>query len=207
MTGETNTLGGWFEDEALFRTLRDDVVPRLRTYPSVMVWLPACGAGAFAYQLAIVLREEGLAARCRIYATDTSDAALEHARGGVYPIGEVAGAADAYLRSGGRSTLDEYFRREGDLAVIRPLLRDRIAFFHHDFTADASFNEFQLIIGRHVFPALAPTLAERVARLMDESLCRSGVVSVDRDSRVTEVRTGARYVPLDSSHFFHRKVA
>ena len=121
MTPVGDTLGGWFEDGAVFRTLREDVVPRLRTYPSVMVWLPTCGTGEWAYQLAIVLREEGLGARFRIYATDAPvDGARESARQGCMSIDDVAGAAGAYLRSGGRSTLDEsaFFARGTSLSFV-----------------------------------------------------------------------------------------
>ena len=49
-----------FRDPAYFLSLRQTVVPLLRTYPSLKVWVAGCSTGEEAYSLAILLREEGL---------------------------------------------------------------------------------------------------------------------------------------------------
>lgn len=55
-----------FRDATFFREIATDVVPRLRTYPFVRVWVAGCGNGADAYALAILLAEAGLATRAHL---------------------------------------------------------------------------------------------------------------------------------------------
>ena len=70
-----------FRDPAYFRALREQVVPLLRTYPSLKVWVAGCSTGEEVYSLAILLREEGLLARTLIYATDINPAGAAEGRG------------------------------------------------------------------------------------------------------------------------------
>lgn len=162
----------WFGDRELVLTIRRRLIPYLRSFPSVNVWLPACGGGEAAYALAIVLREEALFTRAAIYATDEDGATVSRAQSGVYALEALVGAADAYRAAGGRATLDEYYAVEGDRAVMRPLLRERITFAQHSLGGDASFNEFQLVLCPE---SMAP--ADRTVQLVNASLCRFGLIA------------------------------
>jgi chemotaxis protein methyltransferase CheR len=197
----------WFKDPESCRALRRTVIPVLRTYPSVYVWLPSCGTGEAAYEAAVVFREEGIGSRTRIYATEASEAAVAAARRGVYGRGEIAGAAGMYLEGGGRATLEEYFVVEQDRAVMRPLLRERIVFSQHDLGAGGSFNEFQLVVCVGVLSPLERDQRLRISCLIDDSLCPFGLVSIGRGDRLAPGRAGARYEPLAGAPSFLRKVA
>ncbi len=144
-----------FPAPADVRALRRLVFPLLRTYPTVRIWHPACGAGEEVYGTAIALHEEGLLARCELYATDACEEALASTRLGVYPRAHLERQAASYLASGGRSAFEEYYAVDGDRAVMRPLLRDRIVGFAHDLIGDASFHEFQLVVCRDVLVRFA----------------------------------------------------
>ena len=80
-----------FRDPAYFRALREQVVPLLRTYPSLKIWVAGCSTGEEVYSLAILLREEGLLERTLIYATDINPQALQKAEAGVYDVDRIAG--------------------------------------------------------------------------------------------------------------------
>src|SRR5579862_3574385 len=73
-----------FRDPQYFRALREKVVPLLRTYPSLKVWVAGCSTGEEVYSLAILLQEEGVLERSLIYATDINASALERAQAGIY---------------------------------------------------------------------------------------------------------------------------
>ena len=49
-----------FRDPSYFLALRQEVVPFLRTYPSLKLWVAGCSTGEEVYSLAILLHEEGL---------------------------------------------------------------------------------------------------------------------------------------------------
>jgi chemotaxis protein methyltransferase CheR len=167
-----------FRQPGFYAELRETVVPILRTYPSVNIWLPECSAGEQAYGTAIALREEGVLDKSRIYATCVSEDVLEVAKRGVYAADSLEAAARNYALAGGKSSLSEYVTREGAEVSVRPLLRERIVFAQHNVATDASFNEFHLIVCRDVMIYFDVATQERVFRLLHASLCRFGVVGL-----------------------------
>ena len=91
-----------FRDPAYFQALREQVVPLLRTYPSLKVWVAGCSAGEEAYSLAILLHEAGLLSKTIIYATDINSGTLHKAAAGVYEIERIAGFTANHHKSGAR---------------------------------------------------------------------------------------------------------
>ena len=166
-----------FTDVEWARTLRREVVPRLRTYASVNIWHPGCGTGADVYTTAIVLREEGLLERARIYATDVSEIVLAAARRAL-----IEDWSDElprrYLEAGGTQSLDEYYQRVGTAMGVRPLLRDAVVFAVHSFASDASFNEFHLIVCKQQIDRFGPAMQRRTFMVLKDSLCRFGFLAV-----------------------------
>src|SRR5262245_32970121 len=79
-------VSAMFRDPQFYRAFRKEVVPLLKTYPFVRIWMAGVSMGEEVYSLAILLREEGIFERCRIYATDINDAVLKKAKEGIYPI-------------------------------------------------------------------------------------------------------------------------
>lgn len=169
-----------FADVEWARALRRDVVPRLRTYPSVNIWHPGCGTGADVYTTAIVLREEGLLERTRIYATDVSEIVLAAARKAVLDEWPDE-LPQRYREAGGTQSLDEYYQRVGSAMGVRPLLRDAVVFAVHSFASDASFNEFHLIVCQRQIERFGPALQRRTYGVLVDSLCRFGFLAVSRD--------------------------
>lgn len=157
--------------------LRRELVPWLRTYPSVRVWHAGCGTGEDVYATALVLHEEGLLSRCHIYATDQSELLVERARSGVF-AGDLDRLESDYWQGGGRVRPDEYVRADGRVLEVRPLLRRQVVFAVHDFASDASFNEFHLIICRGLMSRFGPPLAARARAVLGESLCRFGFLAL-----------------------------
>ncbi|WP_223756093.1 CheR family methyltransferase [Myxococcus sp. RHSTA-1-4] len=93
------TPASLFSDPAFFRDFRARVVPVLRTWPSVRVWHAGCGTGEDTYALAILLLEEGLWGKRRLYASDSSEGLLADARTGVLPLPS-EGDARRYVEGG-----------------------------------------------------------------------------------------------------------
>ena len=65
-----------FRDPSFHAAFRRLVVPVLRTYPFIRVWHAGCSTGEEVYSMAILLEEEGLYDRARIYATDINEVVL-----------------------------------------------------------------------------------------------------------------------------------
>ncbi|HEX2572712.1 MAG TPA: CheR family methyltransferase [Polyangia bacterium] len=203
--GLTSRSAPLFSEVALWSALRARVIPLLRTYPSINVWVPGCGAGTMAYALAMVLHEEGLRERARIYATDLTEMVLEQGRSGRLMERMLVGAAAAYAASGGKASLETYVMEEEGRQVFAPLLRERITFAQHSLATDASFNEFQFILCRDVLASFEPGVAQRGYRLLHESVCRFGIVALGtRDRPPGGWRDG--YEDFDMTHQLFRRI-
>lgn len=187
------TRAPMFSDPGFYAAFRTTVVPILRTYPSIQIWQPACSTGEDVYALAIFLHEEGLLPRVRIYATDIHKALFDTAAQGVFPLSLMAINASNYQQAGGSSVFSEYYTIDGPYAAMAPSLREHVIFTEHSLAVDEGFNQFQLIVCRHVWDLYNPWLQDRVMTLFSRSLYRFGMLGVGCQRVPTLVTDEERY--------------
>jgi chemotaxis protein methyltransferase CheR len=167
-----------FRDPPFFRSLRESVVPLLRTYPSLKVWIAGCSTGEEVYSLAILLREEGLLDRTLIYATDINPQTLRKAEAGVFELSRVAGFTENHHRSGARSSLSDYYTAAYGGAVFDKTLKQHVVFSDHSLATDSVFAEVQLVLCRNVLIYFRRELQDRALGLFREALCRRGFLGI-----------------------------
>lgn len=175
----TVQVSSFFRDPAYWRILRARVLPYLSTYPFLRIWVAGCAQGEEAYSLAILLHEEGLLERSRIYATDIHLAGLEVATRGVYPAERLKELSANYFAAGGkRSPSDYYTAGEYSTACMAPFLRERILFSDHSLATDAAFAEVQLTSCRNVLIYFDRALQARAIGVLASSLCPRGFLGL-----------------------------
>lgn len=167
-----------FRDPTYFRTLRETVLPHLRTWPSLKVWIAGCSHGEEVYSMAILFKEEGLYDRTLFYATDINPEALRAAEAGVYALDRVRKFTENHQRSGGRSSLSDYYRADYGRAVFDQALRSRVVFSDHSLVTDAVFAEMQLVSCRNVMIYFDRDLQDRAIGLFADSLPRGGFLGL-----------------------------
>jgi chemotaxis protein methyltransferase CheR len=167
-----------FRDPSYYRSLREKVVPYLRTYPSLKVWVAGCATGEEAYSLAIVLYEEGLLDRTLIYATDINPDSLRAAREGVYQIDRFPHFSENYQRAGGRSSLSDYYTARYSSAIMDRTLKQAIFFSDHSLATDHVFAECELVSCRNVLIYFERELQDRALAVLQGSLCRKGFLGL-----------------------------
>ena len=167
-----------FRDPSFYKVLREQVVPRLASYPIIKIWHAGCSTGEEVYSMAILMEEAGLLDRCRIYATDINEGNLEQAESGIITLKEMKEYTANYIQSGGISDFSNYYTAHYNKAVIQPFLRRNIIFFQHNLVTDQVFNEFQLICCRNVFIYFNRALQGRVVKLFYESLTSLGYLAL-----------------------------
>ena len=195
-----------FRDPTVYTAFREHVVPLLRTWPFLRVWNAGCSTGEETYSLAIMLREEGLYDRSRIYATDINEAVLEQARAGVFPLEKMQEYTQNYLRAGGTSAFSEYYLAAYDGAQFQRSLMDNVVFAQHNLASDRSFNEFHAIVCRNVMIYFDRSLQDRVHELFYESLAMFGVLVLGHKESIRFTRFADRYEELDANERIYRKV-
>jgi len=195
-----------FSDPGFYAALRTKVVPLLRTYPFVRIWHAGCSTGEEVYSMAILLEEEGLYQRCRIYATDLSREAVKQAKDGIFPLAAVREATSNYCRAGGKGYLSDYYTAHEGRALFSPALKRNIIFSEHNLATDGSFNEFQVVLCRNVMIYFNRRLQERVHELIYESLNIFGVIGLGLRESLQHSPREAFYEVMDLEHRLYRKV-
>ena len=174
----TVQVSDMFRDPSYFRALREEVVPLLRTYPSLKIWVAGCSAGEEVYSLAILLREEGLLERTLIYATDINPHALRAAEAGVFDMERVAAFTANHARSGARTSLSDYYTALYGRVVLDKSLRQHIVFSDHSLATDNVFAEVHLVSCRNVLIYFERDLQNRALGLFREALCHRGFLGL-----------------------------
>jgi len=167
-----------FRDPSYYRALREQVLPHLRTYPSLKVWIAGCSSGEELYSMVILFREEGLEDRTLFYATDINPEALARAEAGVYPLEQIPTFTENHRESGGKSSLSDYYTADYGAAIFDKSLRQRVVFSDHSLVSDAVFGEMQFISCRNVLIYFDRSLQDRVIGLFRDSLSHRGFLGL-----------------------------
>ncbi|MET0358346.1 MAG: CheR family methyltransferase [Pararhizobium sp.] len=167
-----------FRDPDYFRAIREQVIPHLRTYPSLKVWVAGCSHGEELYSLVILFREEGLEDRTLFYATDISQEALQIAEAGVYPLDRMQLFTENHRKSGGKSSLSDYYQAAYGRVSFDRTLRRNVVFSDHSLVTDAVFGEMNLISCRNVLIYFDRSLQDRALGLFKDSLPRKGFLGL-----------------------------
>lgn len=167
-----------FRDPPYYRALRSHVIPHLRTYPSLKVWIAGCANGEEFYSLAILFREAGLEDRTMFYCTDISGAALEKAKAGIYDLERIKLYSENYQKAGGNTSLSDYYTAAYGAAVFDKSLRRRAVFADHNLASDQVFTEAHLVSSRNVLIYFDRHLQDRALGLFGGSLVRGGFLGL-----------------------------
>ena len=207
LMGVSVNVSAMFRDPGFFRALRQQVVPMLRTYPFVRIWQAGCSMGEEVYSLAILLEEEGLIERCRIYATDISESILDKARAGIFPLDLMQKYTHNYQQAGGRRAFSEYYTAAYDGAIFRPSLRDHVVFAQHNLVTDGVFNEFNLVLCRNVMIYFNRDLQNRVHHLLFNSLATFGILGLGAKESLSLTPLTEAYEDVDPVHRLYKRCA
>jgi chemotaxis protein methyltransferase CheR len=172
------TVTEMFRDPLFYKSLRENVIKRLATYPFIKIWIAGCATGEEVYSIAILLKEEELLNRTVIYATDINQYSLQIAKEGIYPVENMKKYTANYQKSGGKMAFSEYYKSKYNAVMFDKSLKQNIVFAPHNLAVDRSFNEFQLIICRNVLIYFNQQLQNKVINLFWESLCRFGILGL-----------------------------
>jgi chemotaxis protein methyltransferase CheR len=167
-----------FRDPSFFLAFRKDVVPHLKTYPSIRVWVAGCSTGEELYSLAILFREEGLEDRTRFYATDINTAALTHAEAGIYALDRISLFTRNHQLSGAPCSLSEYYTAAYRAAVFDRTLRQNTVFADHSLVSDSVFAEVHAVFCRNVLIYFQHPLQDRAIGMFRDALVRRGFLGL-----------------------------
>jgi two-component system CheB/CheR fusion protein len=164
----------FFRDPDSFQALTTEVFPDITVNRAsdtpIRIWMPGCSTGEEAYSVAISLLEhlgeEASSIPIQIFATDVSEAAIDHARVGVYPQTIAADVSPERLR--------RFFSKSDGNYRITKVVRDLCVFARQDLSRDPPFSKLDLVVCRNVLIYLAPALQKKLLNVFHYSLRPSG---------------------------------
>lgn len=194
-----------FRDPDFYKSLRENIVPKLRTYAYFKIWHAGCATGEEVYSLAILLQEEGLLDRCQVYATDFNQKVLEIAKEGIYQKTEIEQYEKNYQLSGGKKQLSDYYKSMYGSIMFNKELSNRIVFADHNLVTDSVFADFNLILCRNVMIYFEKELQEKVLGLFYESLVPSGILCLGTKESLKFSNYGKLFDVIDDKQKIFKK--
>ena len=195
-----------FRDPGFYAAFREHVIPLLRTYPFIRIWHAGCSTGEEVYSMAILLHEEGLYDRARLYATDINEVVLQQAKAGIFPLERMQEYTENYIRAGGKRSFSEYYTAKYDGALFTPTLKQNVVFSQHNLVTDRSFSEFNVVLCRNVLIYFDRTLQQRVHGLFYESLVRFGILCLGSKESLKFSEYEDCYEQIGKNEKIYRKV-
>jgi chemotaxis protein methyltransferase CheR len=199
------TVTEMFRDQEFYRSIRENVIPILKTYPFIKIWHAGCATGQEAYSMAIVLKEEGLYDRTTIYATDFNQQALDRAKEGIFSKVMMDEYAVNYQLSGGRASFSDYFTSNYDSGIINQALKKNIVWANHNLVTDSVFAEVHMILCRNVLIYFDTNLQNKVQKLLYESLIPGGILGLGLKESLRFTDYCEKYAELDIKQRLFKK--
>ena len=199
------TVTEMFRDPAFYQSLRENVIPLLKTYPFIKIWHAGCSTGEEAYSVAILLKEEGLYDRTTLYATDFNQNVLNRARQGIFSNKMIKEYTTNYQLSGGKEAFSDYYMSDYDNVIMSQDLKKNIVWANHNLVTDSVFSEFHLILCRNVLIYFDKNLQNKVHALFYNSLINGGLLCLGSKENLRFTDLYPEYSELDQKQKIYKK--
>ncbi len=200
------TVTEMFRDPEFYAVFRKKVVPDLKTYAHIKIWHAGCSTGEEVYSLAILLQEENMLSKTRIYATDINKNALMTAKQGIYSSKDMEQYARNYLEAGGSGKLSDYYTSKYGSVLFDQSLAKNIVFADHNLVTDGIFAEINLVFCRNVLIYFDKCLQNKVLSLFTASLANRGFLCLGTKESLQFSDEEANYLVIDKKMKIYRKI-
>lgn len=199
------TVTEMFRDPDFYRSLRENVIPFLKTYPFIKIWHAGCSTGEEVYSVSILMQEEGLYDRTTIYATDFNQQALSQAKEGIFSNEMMKEYTANYQFAGGREPFSGYYTSDSDNVIMNQSLKKNIVWANHNLVTDSVFAEVHLILCRNVLIYFDSNLQNKVQKLFYNSLINGGVLCLGSKENLRFTDFYEEYTELDKKQRVFKK--
>jgi chemotaxis protein methyltransferase CheR len=199
------TVTEMFRDQDFYRSLRENIIPILKTYPFIKIWHAGCATGEEAYSMAIILQEEGLYDRAIIYATDFNQHALNRAKEGIFSNALIKEYTANYRLSGGKESFSDYYTSSYGNVIMNQSLKKNIVWANHNLVTDSVFAEVHLILCRNVLIYFDVNLQNKVQKLFYDSLINGGILCLGSKEGLRFTEFHEKYSELDKKQRIFKK--
>lgn len=195
-----------FRDPTFYKVLKSQVIPVLATKPEFNIWHAACSTGEEVVSTAILLEQEGILNKAKIYATDINHSVLQKAASAAFPYRNYELYSENYKKTELPGALDDYFTIENNLMQFDKRLIQNVKFKHHDLARDVHFYKFDLILCRNVMIYFNQELQNRVFELLHQSLFMNGFLCLGAKESLIWCKIADKFETVNYHEKIFRKV-
>ena len=199
------TVTELFRDPPFFKSIQEIIFPVLKTYPYFKIWHAGCATGEEVYSLAILLKEAGLLDKAKIYATDYNKQSLDLAKAGIYDASNMEKNAEAYIKAGGKKSLDHYYTQQYDAFKFKDELNKNVTFAYHNLVKDGVFGEMHMVICRNVLIYFDKDLQNHAFTLFDNSMVKRGFLCLGSKETIDYSVLKSQYETFSKPNKIYRK--
>jgi len=194
-----------FRDPGFYKSLRENVIPILKTDPFIKIWHAGCSTGEEAYSMSILMREEGLHERTTIYATDFNPQVISHAKEGIFSNVLIKEYTANYQLSGGTASFSDYYTSDQNNAIMNQSLKKNIVWANHNLVSDSVFAEVNMILCRNVLIYFDKNLQNKVHELFYSSLINGGILCLGSKESLQFTDLNNKYTEADRRNRIYKK--
>ncbi|MCW3104828.1 MAG: chemotaxis protein CheR [Bacteroidetes bacterium] len=199
------TVTEMFRDPGFYKSLRENVIPVLKTYPFIKIWHAGCSTGEEAYSMSILMQEEGLYDRTTIYATDFNQQVVNRAKEGIFSNALIKEYTANYQLFGGRASFSDYYTADQNNAIMNQSLKKNIVWANHNLVTDSVFAEVNLIVCRNVLIYFNKGLQNKVHDLFYNSLVSGGFLCLGSKESLQFTELHSKYSEADRKNRIYKK--
>jgi chemotaxis protein methyltransferase CheR len=194
-----------FRCPGFFKEIREKVIPILKTYPSIKLWHAGCSTGEEIFSMAIILKEEGLLDKTKIYASDFNQSVLDIAKEGIYPVSNMKKWTENYQKAGGKNSFSAYYRANYNHVIFDDELSKNIEYVNHNLVMDEKIDNVNLIICRNVLIYFNKSLQDTVLNLFTNSLKKGGIIGLGIKENLNTTSVMDKYLDFSPKYKIYRK--
>lgn len=195
-----------FRDPSLWRVLRDDFFPSmLENTEQFRIWLPVNVSGEELYTLAIVLKELGYLDKVEIFATFFSDYVVKDIQRGVMSIKRQDVSLENYKRFHGKGNFSDYYSIQNNEIMRDTSLIKNVKFLKQNIIFDNSPTDVNLILFRNHMIYYNQTMADKVLKIMCDSLIPGGHFIIGDKEYIADNKTITDFVLVSNTESIYKK--
>lgn len=194
-----------FRDPPFFKSVKENIIPYLKSYQHIKVWSAGCSTGEELYSLAILFSEEHIYDKSFFYGTDVNQDVLIHAKEGIYNLQKMKLYSENYIQLGSNVSFANYYTAKYDAATINRALKQNILLSVHNLVSDGAFNEFQLITCRNVLIYFDVELQTKVINLFYDSLANFGFLCLGSKESIRNNELAKKFKLIDKKNNIYQK--
>lgn len=195
-----------FRDPMIWRFLKKDILNELKKLPQITIWHAGCSKGQEIFTMAIVIAENNLSHKTKIYATDINKFSLEHAQTGKYDLKELLSYEKNYRLYQGFKELSSYYTHDYYQGQFHEFLFKNMTFFTHDLTYENFPDSCNLILCRYVMIYFNKELKQKVFRQFHEKLVCGGYLVIGLTDTMNHNLLAEKYECLSIEYKIFQKI-